>query len=742
MIATIEVAVLLPLARRFTYLAPSAVAPGARVWVPLAGRRVEGIVLSLGEAEDDQGLRPVAGVVAAPTLTPDQLALAEWVAWYYFAPIGEALRLLLPPGGRASEAQRARLSEEGARVARTLGQALEADALSQLGLRERVLLEMLRDAAARGLSVGTLARRLEGARLALDKLASRGLVERTAAVRVRSRRPQAEDPFAVALPPADVPPSLNPDQQRAYDELTHALAQGGHAAFLLHGVTSSGKTEVYLRVIEDALARGQGALALVPEISLTPQLASRFRARFGAQVAVLHSGLTDRQRFDAWSQLASGRMRIALGARSAAFAPVARLGVVVVDEEHDASFKQEEGVRYHGRDVALWRARQFGCLAVVGSATPSLEILQAARKGRLRLLELPRRATPRPLPEVRVIDLRQHVLAAGMLSAPLWAGLETTLAAGEQAILFLNRRGHSTFVLCRSCGQRFVCPDCSVTLTYHLGQDRLACHYCGHLAPAPHACPACGARPVERLGMGTEKLVAALEARFPHARVARLDRDSAAGQGLEAVLAAMRRGDVDILVGTQMIAKGHDFPGVTLVGVVLADQLWGFPDYRASERAFQMLEQVAGRAGRGERPGRVLVQTYAPEHAAIRHLLDHDFAAFCSEELIGREELAYPPFARLGVVRVDGEDEASVRQLAELAGRSMMANVSQLGKAGLRLLGPAPAPLGRLRGRSRWQLLVKAPDVAGLRRVLAGALSLEVPHGLRLSVDVDPVNVL
>jgi primosomal protein N' (replication factor Y) len=523
------------------------------------------------------------------------------------------------------------------------------------------------------------------------------------------------------------------------------MAAGEFKGFLLHGITGSGKTEVYLHVIADALAAGRGALVLVPEISLTPQLAARFRARFGDEVAVLHSGLTDRERFDEWSRLRDGTARIALGARSAVFAPVARLGAVVVDEEHDSSFKQEEGVRYHARDVALVRAQRAHAVCVLGSATPSLESFHGARTGgRIQLLELPERATARPLPQVELVDLRVHRPDPdSLLTAPLAAAVGETLERGEQVILFLNRRGFHTFVLCVSCGHAFRCPSCSVSLTYHRQRDRLLCHYCGHSERVPVACPSCAAtESISRRGLGTERVADAIVARFPRARIGRLDRDAAVGTAIEKVLGRMARGELDILVGTQMVAKGHDFPGVTLVGVLLADTGLSLPDFRASERTFQLLTQVAGRAGRGERPGRVLIQSYRVDAVAVAAAREHDYRRFSDSELAAREELDYPPFGHLAAIRLDGPDgrevESEAARLAERARGMVPAD------RGVTVLGPSEAPLARLKGRTRWHMWLRARE----RRDLRAFLRALVPAGqarsgsVRLTVDVDPVSAL
>jgi primosomal protein N' (replication factor Y) len=552
---------------------------------------------------------------------------------------------------------------------------------------------------------------------------------------------------AAGAPPASpLPPTEG--QRLALTAIIGAARAGGFHAFLLHGITGSGKTEVYLQVIADALARGRGALVLVPEIALTPQLAARFRARFGDRVAVLHSGLGDAERYEQWRRLRAGEAVIALGARSAVFAPVVDLGVVVVDEEHDASFKQEEGVRYHARDVALVRAQRTrgGCVAVLGSATPSLETYQNALAGRHVLLELPARPGARPLPEVEIIDLRRYRAdAETQLTAPLAEAIEKTLAAGEQVILFLNRRGFASFVVCVGCGHAFRCRHCSVSLTYHRSGDRMVCHYCGHTELVPTECPRCrGADTIMRLGTGTERIEVAICARFRGARVARLDRDSAAGRGLTDVLNRMAAGEIDILVGTQMVTKGHDFPGVTLVGVLSADQGLAFPDFRAGERTFQLLAQVAGRAGRGDRPGRVLVQTYSPDHPAVVSAKTHDYRAFFAAELAVRTELDYPPRGRVVAIRLDGEREADVRALSDALGERARELCREVAFQRVIVSGPAEAPLSRLKGRVRWHLWARCVERSALRafvrRLCAGRDGW--PGQVRVTVDVDPISSL
>jgi primosomal protein N' (replication factor Y) len=515
---------------------------------------------------------------------------------------------------------------------------------------------------------------------------------------------------------------------------------------LLHGVTGSGKTEVYLHAIAAAREAGKGALLLVPEIALTPQLVGRFRARFGDDIAVLHSGLSEKEWTRMWHALRSGEVTLAVGARSAIFAPIARLGLIVVDEEHDASYKQEDGFRYHGRDLALLRAHRAGAVCVLGSATPSLESHHLAETGRHRRLVLTRRANDRPLPPVEIVDLSRT--GAGptrdpLITLPLHRALEKCLAAGHQAVLFLNRRGFAPSVRCKACSHVQRCPACSVALTEHRRAGSLRCHHCDFAQPLGTACQECGGLELETIGLGTEKLEDTLAAAFPTARLARLDRDVATGQGVEAVLERMRRREVDVLVGTQMVTKGHDLPGVTLVGVLLADQSLAFPDFRAAERTFQLLTQVAGRAGRAETPGEVILQTFQPRDPAILAAKEHSYDAFVRSEMGTRKDTRYPPFGRLVAVRVDAADrivsERTAAMLAAIAQGSALVRSGQV-----EVLGPAPAPIERIRGRFRHRFLLRGPERRALRAV-AMAVLVRIEEGLgmaRASVDVDPVNML
>ncbi|HET8724689.1 MAG TPA: primosomal protein N' [Anaeromyxobacteraceae bacterium] len=542
------------------------------------------------------------------------------------------------------------------------------------------------------------------------------------------------------LPAAEVPFPLTAEQADALARIDGA--SGAFRTFLLHGVTGSGKTEVYLHAIARARAAGKGALVLVPEIALTPQLAGRFRARFGDQVALLHSGLSDRERHSEWLRLRHGEARICVGVRSAVFAPVQDLGIVVVDEEHDPSFKQEDGPAYHARDLAVVRAREEGAVCVLGSATPSLETLENARTGRYERLSLSRRIDDRPLPEVRLVDLsriRKGQPLPGMLSPVLADALGATVRAGRQAILFLNRRGFRTLVLCRDCGREERCENCAVSMTLHARRGVLLCHYCGATRRMTPTCPDCGG---ERggVGVGTEQVEAAVRELLPAARVARMDRDAVSGAGdVAELLARFARREIDVLVGTQMVTKGHDFPGVTLVGVVLADTALALPDFRAAERTFQLLTQVAGRAGRGDDPGQVVIQTFHPHSPAVAFAVGHDHAGFAEVELDRRRSLGYPPFGRMLAVRVEGS-ESGARRTTEALGEAARPALGP----GVSMLGPAPAAIERIRGKTRWHLLFRADDALALRRVhraLAPA-AVRPPGGAQVRFDVDPHSML
>ena len=750
-----DVALPVPLARVFSYEVPDALAaraaPGARVLCGLGSRRVIGVVLARRDGEPPPGVKPLLSVVDPdePALPEDLLAFLRDLSAYYLAPIGEVVRMALPPierdAARAVEEPSLFTTSRGITTRRAQWIAPTdvvevADARAPRGQAAAILTHVR---AVGPTSLARLEQKWGNARAAVKRLAEQRLI-------AIEEREVESDPFFLEPVARDVAPAPTDAQSRAMHSIEVALFAGAAKTFLLHGVTGSGKTEVYLHAIARAREHHRGTLVLVPEIALTPQLVARFRARFGDDVAVLHSALTPRERLTMWRRLREGAVDVAIGARSALFAPVRALGLVIVDEEHDPSFKQEEGVRYHARDMAILRAHRVGGVCVLGSATPSLESEHLARTGRAEKLRLPDRAAARSMPRVDIVDLRR--IGAGptgdkRLSIPLHRAIEQTLAAGEQSILFLNRRGFSPSVRCEACGELATCPHCSVSLTFHKRAGAMVrCHYCDYERPMLAACGKCHANKLVLEGLGTERLEETLAAAFPTARIARLDRDVASGKAIEKVLMRVRAREVDILVGTQMVTKGHDLPHVTLVGVINADAALSIPDFRAAERAFQLMVQVAGRAGRGDVPGRVLVQTYDPDHSALVFAQKHDVDGFLERELVDRKELGYPPFSRVALVRVDARDEDVARRACtELASVARRAATAAGGAgAGVEVTGPAAAPIARLRNRFRFRVMLRSADRAALRRALIAVdrARASVPHDVRTSIDVDPVQLL
>jgi primosomal protein N' (replication factor Y) (superfamily II helicase) len=554
------------------------------------------------------------------------------------------------------------------------------------------------------------------------------------------------DPLATAKLPEIEDLKLTDAQAAALREIEKPVAEGRYSAFLLHGVTGSGKTEIYIRAMRAALLQGRTAMMLVPEIALTPVFSRRLRAHFGDRVAIFHSSLTTGERFDEWSRLKRGEARVVIGTRSAVFAPVSDLGLVVIDEEHETSYRQQESPYYNGRDVAVVRANKEGAVVVLGSATPSLESFHNARGGKYNYLQLAQRIANRAMARAEIIDMRQVFARQGrpeVFSDELLAAIEETHARGEQSIILLNRRGYSSFVLCRSCGESIHCPNCDVTLTYHRSEMSIICHYCNHRRPAPTRCPSCQGKYIYYVGEGTEQLEEMLQKRFPGLRIARLDRDTTSRRKLfERAILEFGAGELDMLVGTQMLAKGHDFPNVTLVGVVSVDAGLALPDFRSAERTFQLITQVAGRAGRGDRAGRVLIQTYHPNHYALKHACAQDYGAFYEEEIRYRRNLNYPPFVALASLLVHGEDLTRAQATgAELKRALEQANTDRA----CRILGPAPAPLARLRGEHRIQLLIKSRSRPRLREVIDIAFADAQDRGADLrsvNLEIDPVNLM
>ena len=609
------------------------------------------------------------------------------------------------------------------------------EASGKLNQNQRMIVETL--AASGGQLPADHLRTLDVPPSTLATLARRGIIE-------ISLEPEE---FAVsrlaAKPVLDFP--LNPAQASALGEIRKRVEEKRFSVTLLFGVTGSGKTAVYLSAMQDVLAEGRSAILLVPEIGLTPQAAANLHEIFGDQVAILHSALSDAERAQQWHRIHNGDARVVVGTRSAVFAPVRDLALIVVDEEQDGSYKQEEMPRYHGRDVAIMRGKLSGAAVVLGSATPAMESFHNAQTGKYALLELPARVEQRPLPEVELVDMRAEFQQSGedeVFSRRLTEEIRERLERGEQAMILLNRRGYSPVVLCRSCGETVQCKNCAIAMTHHRRAQRLMCHYCGYQAPVPKVCPRCASEYIYFLGTGSEKLEDLLHGAFPTARIGRLDRDTVRGrEDFERVLSALHAGELDLLVGTQMIAKGHDIHGVTLVGVVGADFALGFPDFRAAERTFQLLTQVAGRAGRGSTPGKVILQTYFPEHYAIRFAERHDYRGFYEKEQQYRRWMHYPPFTALASVLIRSDELAQALKYSGLLGRWLEKNPPP----GVRVLGPASAPLARLKSEYRYHFILKSTSRerlnAVLRALLDFAATQKVPRG-KLVVDVDPVSLL
>jgi primosomal protein N' (replication factor Y) len=722
--------------------------------VPVGSRTLTGCVVQHdGDPPAPDALKDVVEVLdREPFLPPGVVDLCAWVADYYMAGIGDAIAAAMPPGAqqKASSFKTRRIATitahglewgqvRGQVRGRVRGEAA-ANPSPNLSPKQRQALDVLGTASSAGLPLSELRDRGISADV-LTRLAARGFV-------TLREETDERDPFERAALPGtarDDTRELTSEQTAAFDRLAGIADAGEFRTALLHGVTGSGKTEIYLRLAQRLQQAGRQTLLMVPEIALTPSVASLFRVAFGARVAIQHSALSNGERHDQWHRIRRGDVDVVVGTRSAVFAPLTRVGLIVVDEEHDASYKQEEAPRYHGRDVAIVRATHERALVVLGSATPSMETFQNAMAGKYARATLERRIQDRPLPAVRVVNMREEYADRGpdvVISRDLSNAIAERLMRREQVLVLLNRRGYATAVFCRQCGDTFDCPNCTISLTVHRARSgwRARCHYCNYSVMVPKACRKCAAPYLEQAGFGTEKVEEQLAAAFPEARIGRVDRDSVRRKGaLASLLSRFAAGDLDVLVGTQMIAKGHDFPRVTLVGVVSADVGLGLADFRAAERTFQLLTQVAGRAGRGERAGEAIVQTIYPDHYSIQLACRQDYAAFFERELVYRRGMRYPPMVALinAIVRGRSFDDA-MQVASEIVRRLDPAAAA----AALTVLGPAPAPLVRLRGEHRVQFLIKGTRRADMRRALDATLTA-MPHvRRRVTVDVDPLSVL
>ncbi len=751
----IDVALPLPLFRTFTYRVPDgltgSVTPGSRVVVPFRNRKEIGIVIGASEPRADMKVKDALEAPDdAPVLDAPMLALSRWIAEYYIVPLGVALRSALPAAlTGVSIPVPARKTRRVAQISRELPSLLHRDETFARAPQQRAVYELLEAIGGRA-SVEHLAERLAFSASVLKGLVARGLIEMTFETVER-------DPFLTRARRAADTHVPSAAQSHALERL--AVAPPGHVA-LLHGVTGSGKTLVYLDFLKQVvLEQGKSALVLVPEIALTPQTVDRFRAVFGDRIAVIHSALSDGERYDAWLALRRGEKRIAVGARSAVFAPMKDLGAIIVDEEHESSYKQGEAPRYHAREVAIVRARAEGAVVVLGSATPSLESWTNAASGKYELLTLPERAGGASLPKVEIVDLRAEqpkrppsdnatgdAAFSYAIGPALEAALQDRLGKGEQSILLLNRRGYSSFIQCGTCGDVAVCPNCSISLTYHRTPERLVCHYCRHSEALHLTCSRCAGMRLRQRGLGTQQVERLLTERYPTARIARMDVDTTSGKWAHTeILDRVGAGEVDILLGTQMIAKGLDFPNVTLVGVIDADVGINLPDFRASERCFQLLSQVAGRAGRGPKGGEVLIQTRSPSHHAVRCAVTHDYHTFVQQELAGRKHPAYPPNVRIANVVLSGTQEDATARLATRAAAWLHKLLAAHPAPGVTIIGPAPCPVERVKQRWRWHVLIKAErpqDLGRMAQYLVERFEIPAQFGMRMTVDRDPVALL
>ncbi len=803
----VEVAVGLPVSKTFHYRIPEkmmgVLQTGMRVLVPFKGTRVTGFSIDLVEKPPkgvEEKLREVEDLLdEAPLIDPQMLRFCRWISDYYLYPLGEVIKASLPPGLQLKSELILSLTQDG------------TESLTRGGLepaQEKVFREMARCGKV---SLKRMLKHFPGevSKAQIFSWERKGLLNIDAGIQGKEVKPKVEKvvqyqrseptrPISkkqaeilnwlkekgavsyselgkrfkspsqsirslqakelLSLSTREVcrdvsvrselkpypKPELTSDQEAALNEILKGVHSKRFSPFLIHGVTGSGKTEIYLRAIEEVLAKGQEAIVLVPEISLTPQLLSRFRDRFGENLALLHSGLGRGERYDQWRRVWRGEVKIAMGARSAIFAPFKNVGIIIVDEEHDPSYKQEEKLKYHARDAAVVRAKQAEATLLLGSATPSLESFHNTEKGKFRLLHLPKRIEGKPLPKIEVLDVRKE---GDLLSGRLKEALRKNIEDKKQSLLFLNRRGFANFILCPECGHTFKCPNCSVTLTYHLRDRSLQCHYCDYRIRAPGDCPKCQGHRLQGMGVGTERLEQEMRSLFPGTQVGRMDRDTTSRRRSHLqILKRLESGSIDILVGTQMIVKGHDFPNVTFVGVVSADTSLHFPDFRSSERTFQLLTQVAGRAGRGEFSGKVVIQTFNPDHYSILRAKDHDYIGFYKEEIQFRRALEYPPFSRFINFRLVGNSEKKTKGMAEEMGRIGQSLLKKGYGKGVELLGPSTAPFAKMRGKFRWQMMAKGRNYHLLHQFakeLTSRMEATVKGmGVHLDIDVDPVFVL
>ncbi|MBT3876766.1 MAG: primosomal protein N' [Nitrospina sp.] len=738
-----EVVFNLPLRDPFTYIIPpkllGKVRVGMRVLVPFGRRRITGYVVNLVEKWD----KPIAlkTIAELPDLEPivseEILSLTRWLADYYQSAWGEAISSALPAGLDKTSYQLVK----AVRLASNLPTEEEITDLLKRSPKQKSVFDLVRQ---KEINLAELETLIPGGKSALRSLKEKKLVE----VFTEKKERQALVPEGPMDQPFGSHLTFTPEQEAVFNEISSTIDAGKFQSFLLHGITGSGKTEVYIRCIQRILEMDKTAIMMVPEISLTPQTVKRFRQRFGDRVAILHSGLSQTERYLEWKKIYEEKVSIAVGARSAVFAPFKNLGIIVIDEEHDGSYKQDSNPRYHARDTAVMRARSANAVVLMGSATPSMESVHNTQLKKYKYLSLKSRIGESMLPIVSMVDMkreRKEFKNFAMLSGVLRSAIRDRLSRNEQIFLFLNRRGTARFVFCPDCGYVLECAHCSVTLTFHGTEDRLLCHYCNFKARMPNHCVECHGEVIRFSGFGTQKMEEEVNKLFPHARTTRIDRDTTRGRdSFAAMHRDMNAGNIDILIGTQMITKGHDFPNVTLVGVIHADLALNIPDFRSCERAFQLLTQVAGRAGRGKVPGKVIIQTNNPDHYMFEFVQEHDVNAFHEKELKLRRQLNYPPFTRLVAIELVSDNESLVKSTSEKLGRALTRQATR--NKGVEILGPSKAALYQIQNKFRWHVILRGQKMQALQGILADSRELQELKSassgkLKISVDVDPFNL-
>ena len=796
----INVALSIPADKVFTYEVPDTLSHkiqiGKRVFVPFGLRKRTGFIVGVNVACELTKIKAVMEILDDEALFGDaDLDFYQWIATYFMYPLGKTLAELIPAGSEkkdflwispldlpadvsVSPAQEKLLTllqqypqgislhnlteESGLKNISAIVQNLHLSGIllieeknkKQLAVRSEKIVSLVNENITGtkltgrqelvveflqkhgSMSIGNLIKKASTSNAVVNNLQQKGIIQFTTSEVIRRAS------FHSAIRRAAERITLNSEQNQALKDISRNLGKNIFTPILLHGVTGSGKTEVYLNAIENVLAAGGSAIYLVPEIALTPQLISRIAGRFDEQnIAVLHSGIAEAIRYDQWRQIKRGKVNLVIGARSALFAPLANLHLIIDDEEHDASYKQDERLCYHARDLAVLKAKQSKATVILGSATPGLRSFFNAKTKKYRYLELRERVNSKPLPKVEIIDMKaqkEKLGKAPILSDALISAIGETLSRKEQVLLFLNKRGFDTFLVCADCGHNFRCPNCAVSLKNHLAENLIKCHYCDYSQKALPLCPSCKGSRVLTYGVGTQKLEKEIEVLFPSARLQRMDSDTTARKGAqEKILAALEKKEIDILIGTQMITKGHDFPFITLVGVISADTSLNIPDFRASERTFQMLTQVAGRGGRGDAPGRVIIQTFNPEHYALKHAQSHDYKSFYAEEIEYRKALQYPPFGRIINVRLSSIKKEALMERANLIGKQAKKLAACFG-GDSEIIGPAESPLAKIRGRFRYQMLIKGKDVNALHQIARELLEKHTDSTVKITVDIDP----